>query len=143
SGASGSIEKQGDSDGAGDRVTVTKEKWPDAHGRDAHATLGFDYIRRRLGIENAQVLQLGSPFDFARQATLYIEHDLPDPNDPLFLSAACPRIVHYLKQTHGGAFVLFTSYGMLNAAYRQLQGELEGLGLPALVQGQGQPPRLL
>ena len=34
--------------------------------------------RRR---RRAKTLQLGSPFDYAKQATLYIEADLPEPND--------------------------------------------------------------
>jgi REP element-mobilizing transposase RayT len=137
------------------------------HGRDARATLveagvsggnrpsassgtrspanaaAFAYIKSRLGVERGEVLQLGSPFDYERQATLYVEANLPEPNDPLFLPAAAERIVQYLDMTNGGAFVLFTSYGMLNQAYQMLRGKLEELKLPMLVQGQGPPPRVL
>ena len=103
----------------------------------------FDYIKARLGCEGARTVLLGSPFDYERQATLYVESDLPEPNDPLFLRRACDRIVHYLCQTNGGAFVLFTSYSMLNQAHQLLRGRVEQLGLPMLVQGQGPPPRVL
>ncbi|HEV8379392.1 MAG TPA: helicase C-terminal domain-containing protein, partial [Tepidisphaeraceae bacterium] len=103
----------------------------------------FTYIKSRLGIENARTLQLGSPFDYHKQATLYVESDLPEPNDPLFVSRACERIVHYLKMTAGGAFVLFTSYGMLNSAHERLRPILEELKLPLLVHGQGPPARVL
>ncbi|HEV8604673.1 MAG TPA: helicase C-terminal domain-containing protein [Tepidisphaeraceae bacterium] len=137
------------------------------HGRGAHATVepaspprgtgaspmslksasshtnSFSYIKSRLGIDNAQTLLLGSPFDYEKQATLYIESDLPEPNDPLFLPRACERIIHYLKMTTGGAFVLFTSYGMLNAAHERLKPTLDELKLPLLVHGQGPPARVL
>ena len=39
----------------------------------------FAYIKSRLGVVREKVLQLGSPFDYARQVTLYIETDLPEP----------------------------------------------------------------
>jgi len=103
----------------------------------------FDYIKSRLGCESARTLLLGSPFDYERQARLYVESDLPEPNDPLFLRRASDRITHYLSLTNGGAFVLFTSYAMLNQAHQLLGSRLEQLGLPLLVQGQGPPPRVL
>jgi len=64
-----------------------------------------------------------SPFDYASQATLYVEVDLPEPGDVLrFMPIACEKIVHYLEQTNGGAFVLFTSYAMLIDAANRLKG---------------------
>jgi ATP-dependent DNA helicase DinG len=107
---------------------------------------GFNYIKSRLGAdgERTHTLALGSPFDYASQCRLYIESDLPDPSDALrFLPAACEKIVHYLKQTNGGAFVLFTSYRMLIDAANRLKGTLDELHYPLLVQGQGAPRRIL
>jgi ATP-dependent DNA helicase DinG len=124
-------------------LCTTARSSPDTSNPNPRTANAFSYIQSRLGIENAQTLQLGSPFDYKTQTTLYIESDLPEPNDPLFLPAACDRITNYLQLTHGGAFILFTSYGMLNSAYQQLRNKLEELGLPALVQGQGPPPRVL
>ena len=117
------------------------------HGRVARATNDpFAYIRSRLGADSdrTDTLQLGSPFDYAKQCALYVESDLPDPNDTQrFLPAACDKIVHYLKQTSGGAFVLFTSYRMLIDAANRLKATLDGLNFPLLVQGQGAPRRIL
>jgi len=110
---------------------------------EAHAPTGsksdpFSYIRARLGVEECQTLQLGSPFDYSKQATLFLETDLPEPADTLrFLPAACDRILHYLKQTNGGAFVLFTSYKMLIDAANRLNDSIREMGFPLLVQGQG------
>jgi Rad3-related DNA helicase/REP element-mobilizing transposase RayT len=103
----------------------------------------FAYVRSRLGIEDGGELALESPFDYPTQATLYIETGLPEPNDPLFLSAAAKRILHYITLTHGGAFVLFTSFSMLKQAAGLLRDELREMGLPVLVQGEGPPVRRL
>ena len=100
----------------------------------------FTFIRRRLGLDDADVLQLGSPFDYATQATLYIENNLPDPSDTLrFLPAACEKILKYIDQTQGGAFVLFTSHKMLTDAANLLKARIDAKGYPLLVQGYGMP----
>ena len=104
----------------------------------------FLYIKSRLGAIEAQTVMLGSPFDYARQATLYLETDLPEPNDtPRFLPAACEKILQYVKKSDGGAFVLFTSYRMLIDAANRLKRQLDDLGFPILVQGQGAPRKVL
>ena len=134
----------------------------ETHGRGAHATMageresargtggsaavsakGFEYIKSRLGVDDAKTLLLGSPFDYSQQATLYVEADLPEPNDRLFMGKACAKILHYVRMTRGGAFVLFTSYGMLKEAAQTLRRELEEMGLTVLVQGMGPSPRVL
>jgi ATP-dependent DNA helicase DinG len=103
----------------------------------------FDYMRSRLGVANCRTLALGSPFDYANQATLYVEADLPEPNDPRFLHAACEKIVKYLEQTNGGAFVLFTSYKSLTDSAARLAPQLDRLGYPMLVQDNSIPRGLL
>ncbi|MFT3784835.1 MAG: helicase C-terminal domain-containing protein [Tepidisphaeraceae bacterium] len=129
------------------------------HGRDARATnsgaphverkveplpQGFRYIAKRLGLDRASTLQLGSPFDYTTQATLYLETNLPDPSDAKrFVPAATQKVEHYLRHTHGGAFVLFTSYSMLRQMADQLRSTLEHLGMPVLIQGQDLTPRQL
>ncbi len=119
------------------------------HGLVAHATAdavidpAFAYIASRLGLDSPRTLAVGSPFNYSEQATLYIENDLPEPNDRRFMDLACDKIVHYLDQTNGGAFVLFTSYKMLAEAANKLAGHLADLNLPLLVQGQNAPRKVL
>ncbi len=104
----------------------------------------FTYIKSRLGVSDCRTLQLGSPFDYAKQATLFLETELPEPNDTLrFLPAACERILHYLRKTHGGAFVLFTSYRMLIDAANRVKEQIEEMGCTLLVHGQGAPRKVL
>lgn len=94
---------------------------------------GFGYVRRRLGLdeETAEALALSSPFDYARQALLYLPRDLPDPRADGFGAAAAARIGELLGITAGRAFVLFTSHRALRDAARRLAG----VPYPLLIQG--------
>ena len=102
---------------------------------DADAPGPFAFLRSRLGIGEADEAQLGSPFDYQQQMTLYIEESLPAPDSPAFLAAAMERAMQYLRQTEGRAFLLFTSYGMLEKAAGILGPQLAPLGYPMLTQG--------
>jgi len=125
------------------RATEHAAKTPEEKASE-DADPAFAYIKSRLGVTREKTLQLGSPFQYEQQATLYIEEDLPEPNDTnRFLPAACGKILKYLQQTNGGAFVLFTSYKMLIDAANRLKGKLDELGLPILVQGQNAPRKIL
>ncbi|HYL95594.1 MAG TPA: ATP-dependent DNA helicase, partial [Terriglobales bacterium] len=100
---------------------------------------GFEYIRRRLGLEHARELVLPSHFDYENQAILYVPPDLPDPRTPQFVERATGRIRQLLEITRGRAFCLFTSYAQMNEIYNRLLGELE---YPMLLQGNA-PKRAL
>src|SRR5580704_16807867 len=93
---------------------------------------GFEYIRNRLGIQNARELVVPSHFDYASQALLYIPPDLPDPRDPRFVEKASQRVRQLLEITRGRAFCLFTSYALMHQLHERLLGELE---FPVLLQG--------
>ena len=93
---------------------------------------GFEYIRTRLGVENARELVVPSHFDYGRQAILYIPPELPDPRTPNFARMAAECIRRVLEITEGRAFCLFTSYTQMRDIYGRLEGELE---YPMLLQG--------
>jgi ATP-dependent DNA helicase DinG len=101
---------------------------------------GFDYIRKRLGMEHAREAVLPSHFDYPSQAVLYVPPDLPDPRTPQFTARAAERIRKLLEITRGRAFVLFTSYAQMNDVYQRLLGELE---FPMLRQGDAPKTALL
>ena len=100
---------------------------------------GFDYIRRRLGLEHAREIVLPPHYDYQRQALFYVPPDLPDPYTPQFAAKAADRIRQLLEITRGRAFVLFTSYAQMNEVYQRLLGEIE---FPMLLQGDA-PKRAL
>jgi ATP-dependent DNA helicase DinG len=100
----------------------------------------FAYIRSRLGLEEVQTLKLGSPFNYREQVTAYVEADMPDPgNEMAFVPAACDAIQKYVCMSEGRAFVLFTSYQMLQKCADMLADVLEKQRMPLLVQGSGLP----
>lgn len=102
--------------------------------RDAQAD-GFDHISNKLGCIEAETLQLGSPFDYENQATLYIHRNLPDPSTPEYHKQLPDAVLHEIDRTDGGAFVLFTSYNALRTMAEQLRNPLMQRGMPMLVQG--------
>jgi ATP-dependent DNA helicase DinG len=101
---------------------------------------GFQYIRDRLGIQNAREIVVPSHFNYEQQALLYVPPDLPDPRDPRFVRRAANRVKQLLDITRGRAFCLFTSYALMHQMYEQLLGELS---FPMLLQGDAPKNALL
>ena len=111
-----------------------KRKAPDAD-ENTRSVSAFDYLRSRVGLEKGSELLLGSPFDYEKQCTIYLEVGLPSPEERNFLDQAMDRAMHYIRQTEGRAFVLFTSYAMLDRAAKLLAPQLAPLGYTMLAQG--------
>lgn len=94
----------------------------------------FTYQRMRLGLgdpNSCDELLVPSPFDYAKQAILYVPRDLPAPADDSFSAAAARRTLELLDITRGRAFLLFTSH----RALREAASRLAGAPYPRLVQG--------
>jgi ATP-dependent DNA helicase DinG len=101
----------------------------------------FEFIQSRVGLTKAETLALGSPFDFPRQVTIHLPTNLPDPSDEpdSFERGAIRAIAHYLEKTQGKAFVLFTSYKMLESAARALSPWLARRNIALFAQSDGMP----
>jgi ATP-dependent DNA helicase DinG len=101
----------------------------------------FDFIKSRLGLTSCAELALGSPFDYASQVTVHLPSNLPDPSDQpdLFERRVIGAIAHYLEQTEGKAFVLFTSHKMLEAAARALTPWFAQRNIALFAQSDGMP----
>ncbi len=104
---------------------------------------GFDFFAGRIGLGDFDAVKLGSPFDYQKQVTVYIEKDLPEPNDKAFAACAAGAVKKYIKQTAGRAFVLFTSYQMLDEFSGQLSEWLGENDIELLQQGAGLERTLL
>jgi ATP-dependent DNA helicase DinG len=116
----------------------------------ASATLAvgddFSHFKRELGIEQAASRAWPSPFDFARQALLYVPRGLPpDPNAPGYTDAVIEVVLPVLRASGGRAFLLFTTLRALRRAGARLAERFsrEGLDYPLLVQGSGSRSELL
>ncbi len=101
----------------------------------------FDFLKSRLGLTAAETHALGSPFDYPNQVTIHLPRNLPDPSGQPqdFERVAIKAIAHYLERTHGKAFVLFTSYKMLDAAARALTPWLAERNIALYAQSDGLP----
>lgn len=107
---------------------------------------GFKLFQKRLGLDGAKTAQLGSPFDFQKQAELHLFRNMPDPSaqSAKYEDEVLKKIPEFVARTKGRAFVLFTSYGFLNRAAQQLMPWFVQNGYTLLAQGTGLPaPKLL
>jgi ATP-dependent DNA helicase DinG len=107
---------------------------------------GFDFFQQQIGLSGAVSLQLGSPFDYSRQARVVVVDDLADPRRDAALHErqSIAAIRHYAGATDGHAFVLFTSYDMLRRVAAALGPWMTQSGLTVYAQGDGLlPGRLL
>ena len=99
----------------------------------------FGHFTARLGLEGATSLRMKSPFDYAKQALLYVPTNLPSPQASDFLPAFVDLLFPLIQASQGGALVLCTT---LRAVERvaQLLGDLyekHGIEWPIMRQGFG------
>ena len=92
----------------------------------------FDYVKGRLGVEDADSVRVKSEFDFNEQAILYLPRKMPSPKSSEFADAVGREVLELLTRTEGRAFVLFTSYAMLRTVRDRVESSLP---YPIIVQG--------
>ena len=97
----------------------------------------FDYCANQLGLPNYDTFDVGSPFDFPRQARLYIPAHIPEPtqaNKEAWGSMSIAEIGDLINASDGRALILFTSTKQMKLAYDHLAPRLP---YTCLVQGNG------
>jgi len=97
------------------------------------------YFRDRIGADEVEPLQLGSPFDFPKQMKLFVVRKMPDPRDAGYAKALAHWVAHFVAETEGRAFVLFTSYRGMQQLAEEMQPFFTENAMNLLVQGQGAP----
>jgi ATP-dependent DNA helicase DinG len=97
------------------------------------------YFRRRIGADEAEPLQLGSPFDFAKQMQLFVVRKMPDPRDDNYSAALAEWVGRFVADTGGRAFVLFTSYRAMQQLAEEMGPFFVRQKMNLLVQGKGAP----
>ncbi len=95
---------------------------------------GFEYVRRRIGMSEGAELALATEFNVNHQAILYVPKQIPDYRHPLYLQRAVDEIRTILRASHGRAFVLFTSYQQMQAAFELVSRDLP---YPCMIQSKG------
>jgi ATP-dependent DNA helicase DinG len=100
----------------------------------------FGHFTRELGVPDAATRRWASPFDFPRQALLYVPKALPEPGEAGFTEAVIDAALPVLRASEGRAFLLFTTLRALRRAHQILEGKID---YPLLVQGTGSRSQLL
>ena len=108
-----------------------------AVGRDEQ----FNFFRSRIGLSESNYAQIGSPFDYERQAELILVGGMPDPSQQKnqFRQQTVEMIKRYVARTDGHAFVLCTSYDMIRFLTSALTPWLTEQQLGIISQGDGTP----
>jgi ATP-dependent DNA helicase DinG len=93
----------------------------------------FEFLKRSLGVAEAQELVAPSPFDYPVQARLFVAPPALNPKAANFAILAAPLVEECLDRSRGRAFVLFTSYARLREVYALVR---ERVAYPIRLQGE-------
>jgi ATP-dependent DNA helicase DinG len=100
----------------------------------------FDYLKRQLGLWEADAHTWASPYNYADNALLYLPSQLPEPNSEDYTLTLLRRVWPLLIANGGRAFLLFTSYKAMTLAANTLRPHLP---FPLLVQGEQDAHQLI
>jgi ATP-dependent DNA helicase DinG len=93
----------------------------------------FEHFKSQLGIEDANEILLDSPFDYKKNAMLYLPANMPQPQEQGFNDAVLAVARQVVSASSGRCFVLFTSHRSLAWVAAELKRDCQ---YPILVQGQ-------
>ncbi len=109
------------------------------------ATLGDDdklsWFTRTAGLEDARRLRVGSPFDYAANARLYVPRLFPKPNEPGHPEAVARLAARCARALGGRTFVLTTTLRALQTIGDRLQADFAAAQDPLRVLLQGSVPK--
>ena len=100
----------------------------------------FDHFLERLGLLDCDTLRLESPFDFRRQAVLYVPEKLPQPGTEHYTRELVDAMLPVIEAAAGRTFFLFTSHRALREAAQYLR---DRISFPVLVQGESSRRQLI
>ncbi|MBF0344382.1 MAG: ATP-dependent DNA helicase [Nitrospirae bacterium] len=84
----------------------------------------FSYIKDRLSPCPCDELVLDSPFDYKKQALLFIPTNMPEPREHTFVESITKAVIDILNITKGRTMALFTSFSLLNEVANRVNSEL-------------------
>jgi ATP-dependent DNA helicase DinG len=112
------------------------------------ATLGDEPLLRWFtqpcGLNSARVMQVGSPFDYEAQASLYVPEHFPKPGDPSHVQHVAQLVTEAVTLLGGRTLVLTTTLNAMRSIGEHLQSRLDASShIEVLVQGQSPKRRLM
>ncbi len=125
-------------------LTQQRERTPKAWVFTS-ATLGDDdalsWFTEPTGLTDAQTLKLGSPYDHAGNARLWLCADAPKPDDPSHAHYVADVAARCATQLRGRTIVLTTTLRALSRIAEALRARLHGDGVTMTVLMQGEQPK--
>ena len=105
----------------------------------------FEHFQSLMGLENAKTKLLKSPFNYSKNAYLYVPKEMPETSDRLFNNHLVNQIYPLLLAAKGRAFILSTSIKSMNEIKSLLEDEFEknNVNYPIFIQGAGSKTKLL
>jgi ATP-dependent DNA helicase DinG len=100
----------------------------------------FEHYQQQMGLNEAQVIEMDSPFDYQNQAMLCVPRYLPEPHERSIAKHLVKIAIRLIDAAKGRAFLLFTSHHMMREVARQVREEVDN---PILVQGESTKSSLL
>ncbi len=94
----------------------------------------FSHFSERMGIVDADELQLDSPFDYWHHSLMYAPPNMPEPQQHNFVEGVVEASLPVIDACKGGVFMLFTSYFALNKAAEMIKESVTDRKI--LVQGE-------
>ncbi|CAB4618874.1 unannotated protein [freshwater metagenome] len=100
---------------------------------------GFDALISSLGLTDADVntMDVGSPFDHAKQGILYVASELPAPDRDGVPMEALDTLAELIEAAGGRTLALFSSWRGVERAAEYLRVRLDNKKYPMLVQKRG------
>lgn len=109
------------------------------------ATLGDDerltWFTEPAGLDDARILRVGSPFNYAENARLYIPRNFPKPNEAAHPQEVAALAARCARALGGRTFVLTTTLRALQTIGDSLRWDFEQAGDDIMVLQQGVAPK--
>ncbi len=105
----------------------------------------FSHYCAEMGLSEARSACWDSPFDYPKQAVLYVPSGLPEPNSRDYTASVVEAALPVLIASRGRAFLLFTSLRAMRLGHELLRDAWKkaGVDYPILVQGESARSELL
>jgi ATP-dependent DNA helicase DinG len=100
----------------------------------------FTHFSNQLGLSETVAQSWSSPFDYQKQALLYLPKGMPEPNESVYTEAVVNMALPVIEMSQGHAFLLFTSHRAMNEAYELL---VKRIDYPLMRQGDAPRSELL
>ncbi len=100
----------------------------------------LDYMAKSVGLEEADRLIVGSPFDYKTSTLVLTVSDIPEPSGSGYQQAVEDGLIKAARASQGSLLGLFTSNSALQNTRRRIKPLLEAEGIPVLAQGIDGPP---